>query len=171
MSEKDPWDFSEYGAEQNRGATPRSDALSSRPDAADGFGTASDHGFDAAFGSDATAEPTFAPAGSTGGSAGLAVAGPPLSWLAISAAAALVGLVLAATLGAVPPLAVLSWLLAGPVAIGALAVYIGADTRRRAGPIYVAPNWLTAGYYACLAVCLIGVVVSAIRIALWVGRW
>lgn len=152
-TDRDPWDFSDFG-EQSAG---RSFVPEVHPvDGSRGVGR-TDSPVD--FGSPASTAP------------GLSVARPPLTWLGVSVAAALLGLLLAALLGALPPLAVIGWLLAGPVAIGALAVYISIDTRRRAGAVYVAPNWLTAAYYACLVVCLAGVVVAAVRIALWVGRW
>ncbi|SDS76198.1 hypothetical protein [Microlunatus soli] len=166
MAEKDPWDFSEFGAPR-AGQSAESDLTTSDSGRDGGTGAgrsvrAADSGFDA-----------LSDLGTAHGPAtgALAVAGPPLTLLGISAAAAVIGLLLAALLGALPALAVIGWVLAGPFAIGVLALYTTADTRRRAQPIYVAPNWLIAGYYACLAVCLVGVIVSAIRIALWVGRW
>lgn len=171
MAEKDPWDFSEFGAPQP-GHPPAPD--SERNERSGRSQHAQDHGFDADLGPLPDAGPATSFAGPGPGLAPAgppAVAGPPLPLLGASAATAVIGLVLAAVLGALPPAAIIGWVLAGPLAIGALAVYTSADTRRRAQPIYVAPNWLTAGYYACLAVCLIGVIVSAVRIALWVGRW
>lgn len=195
MAETDPWDFSEFGerpAGQPTGPTTPTPGQSGRPDRDNpAGGTPAGHGFDAGLGelpgpagpstgsgitgsgvggSGLAGFDTFGPAATSSGGT-LSVARPPLPWLLGSAAAAVLGLLLAALLGALPPLAVIGWVLAGPVAIGALAIYTSADTRRRAQPLYVAPNWLTAGYYACLGVCLVGVIISAVRIALWVGRW
>ena len=75
----------------------------------------------------------------------MATAGPPLKWFAVALVMAAAGVVLAlvsATGGGgvfVPALA--GWLLAGPLAIGALAVYTRVDTRRRSESIYSAPRW------------------------------
>jgi len=172
-TEKDPWDFSDFG-EQSAGSSPALGAPPSSPQNADrSAADGGNFGIPTAQTDSQESVPLIfdQPTHSATAVGGLSVAGPPLTWLGASAAAAVIGLLLAALLGALPPLAVTGWVLAGPVAIGALAVYTSADTRRRARPVYISPNWLTAAYYACLGVCLVGVVVAAIRIALWVGRW
>jgi hypothetical protein len=61
-------------------------------------------------------------------------------------------------------------LLAGPVAIGVLAEFSRADTRRRTHAVYSAPRWVPNVYWAILVVCLLGIAVGAWHIALWAGR-
>ena len=81
-----------------------------------------------------------------------------------------VGGVLAVLLGGTPIVAFLAWLIAGPAAFSLLGLYSMRDARRRAAPIYVSPSWVTAAYWATVALALIGVVLSAWRLALWAGR-
>jgi hypothetical protein len=104
----------------------------------------------------------------------LATAGPPLKWFAVTLLLAVAGVVLAvisaASGGGVPVPALAGWLLAGPLAIGALAVYTRVDTRRRSESIYSAPRWTATLYWAVLVVCLVGIALGAWQIALWAGR-
>lgn len=107
------------------------------------------------------------------GRGALATAGPPLVWFAVALALAVVGGALAlvsALSGGVLATALVGWLLAGPLAIGALALYTLIDTRRRTESIYSAPRWTATLYWAVLAVCLIGIALGAWQIALWAGR-
>jgi hypothetical protein len=76
----------------------------------------------------------------------------------------------AASGGGVLVPALVGWLLAGPLAIGALAVYTRVDTRRRSESIYSAPRWTATLYWAVLVVCLVGIALGAWQIALWAGR-
>jgi hypothetical protein len=104
----------------------------------------------------------------------LATAGPPLKWFAVALVLAAAGVVLAlmsaASGGGVLGIALAGWLLAGPMAIGALTLYTRVDTRRRSEAIYSAPRWAGTLYWAVLAVCLIGIALGAWQIALWAGR-
>ena len=104
----------------------------------------------------------------------LATAGPPLKWFAVALALAVAGVVLAlvsaAEGGGVIAPALAGWLLAGPLAIGALAAYTRVDTRRRSESIYSAPRWTARLYWAVLLVCLAGIALGAWQIALWAGR-
>jgi hypothetical protein len=104
----------------------------------------------------------------------LATAGPPLKWFAVTLLLAVAGVVLAvisaASGGGVLVPALAGWLLAGPFAIGALAVYTRVDTRRRSESIYSAPRWTATLYWAVLIVCLVGIALGAWQIALWAGR-
>ena len=104
----------------------------------------------------------------------LATAGPPLKWFAVTLVLAVAGAVLAlisaASGGGVLVTALAGWLLAGPLAIGALAVYTRVDTRRRSESIYSAPRWAATLYWAVLVVCLVGIALGAWQIALWAGR-
>ena len=104
----------------------------------------------------------------------LTTAGPPLKWFAVALVLAVAGVVLAlisaTSGGGVLATALAGWLLAGPIAIGALAVYTRVDTRRRSESIYSAPRWAATLYWAVLLVCLIGIALGAWQIALWAGR-
>jgi hypothetical protein len=104
----------------------------------------------------------------------LATAGPPLNWFAVTLVLAVAGVALAlisaASGGGVLVTALAGWLLAGPFAIGALAVYTRVDTRRRSESIYSAPRWAATLYWAVLVVCLVGIALGAWQTALWAGR-
>lgn len=106
------------------------------------------------------------------GMAALKTAGPPVVWFAVALALAVLGVGLAALSALSGPMiasAVGGWLLAGPLAIGALAVFSRVDTRRRTEAIYSAPTWTSTLYWVVLAVCLLGIAVGAWQIALWAG--
>jgi len=194
MGQPNPFDFSDFGpAKRPTGPTPPSAGAGVPPP---GAPTPPGHsgGFDPWAGQPPTAAPrtgqdTFGPPagqdafgqptgqdafGQTGSAAGtLATAGPPLHWFAVALALAVAGVVLAgigALSGGNIVTALIGWLLAGPVAIGALALYTRVDTRRRTETIYSAPTWAATLYWVVLVVCLIGIAVGAWQIALWAGR-
>jgi hypothetical protein len=98
------------------------------------------------------------------------VGAPPRAWLLAALVAGLVAAVVALTLGASVLYAVGAWLLAGPVAIGLLAVFTQQDVRQRSLPIYAAPHWLPALYWSAVAVAGVGVLAGAWSIAEWAGR-
>ena len=104
----------------------------------------------------------------------LTTARPPLKWFAVALVLAVAGVVLALVSatsgGGVLATALAGWLLAGPIGIGALAVYSRVDTRRRSESIYSAPRWAATLYWAVLLVCLVGIALGAWQIALWAGR-
>jgi hypothetical protein len=125
--------------------------------------------FDPTTGRDAFGQLTASPAGI----GALATAGPPLLWFAVALALGIAGIALAATSALGGPIiaaAAAGWLLAGPLAIGALAVFRRVDTRRRTEAIYSAPTWTSRLYWMVLAVCLVGIAVGAWQIALWAGK-
>lgn len=95
---------------------------------------------------------------------------PPVVWLAVAGVVALVGAVLAIVAGGSAAFAVVAWLLAGPAAIGVLAVYTVLDTQQRALPVYAQPTWTRAAYGGVLAVAAVGILISAWFIADWIGR-
>jgi len=100
---------------------------------------------------------------------------PPLLWLAAAFVSAALGLVIVLLrhdpgTGSVPYFAFTSWVLAGPVAIGLLAVFLTKDTNARARALYAAPAWVPWAYRAVLLVALVAIVLSAIHIADWAGR-
>lgn len=105
----------------------------------------------------------------SGSAAPLSIAKPPVGLLAAGAVIAVVGLVLAVVFWA-NPIALVGWALAGPVAIGVMALYVARDTALRAEPVYLRPDWLSMAYAAVAAVAVIGVVVSSVSIALWAGH-
>ncbi len=100
----------------------------------------------------------------------LAVSRPPLPLLWAALGLAVVGGVLAAVAGGTPWLAVTAWVLAGPAAFATLGAYSTADTRQRARSVYAAPPWLRTAYRVTAVVAVLAVVVTAVRIAEWVGR-
>jgi hypothetical protein len=137
-------------------------------DPADEFGAGAAATFDSSDGRDAFGQLSASPAAV----GTLTTAGPPLVWFGVAFALAIVGVVLAAISALSGPMiavAVGGWLLAGPLAIGALAVFSRVDTRRRTEAIYSAPTWASTLYWAVLAVCLVGIAVAAWQIALWAG--
>ena len=100
----------------------------------------------------------------------LTAARPPLTWVVAAGVVAAAGLVAAILLGERIAVSIAAWVLCGPVAIGLLAVFTLRDTAARARPLYTAPSWATSAYWTALGFSLCGVLVSARRIADWVGR-
>ena len=180
MGHPNPFDFSDFGPSKRPSAPnpPAGPGGPAVPHGGDGFST----GFDPWTNQPKTqprsrqevlsgAQDAFGQATSAGT---LATAGPPLKWFAVTLLLAAAGVVLAvisaASGGGVLVPALAGWLLAGPLAIGALAVYTRVDTRRRSESIYSAPRWTATLYWAVLAVCLLGIALGAWQIALWAGR-
>lgn len=127
-------------------------------------------------GADAFGQPSGLDAfGGLGAATGpaLSTAGPPLRWFVVALGLAAAGAVIAlmgALAGGMILTALTGWLLAGPIAIGALAVYNRIDTQRRTESIYSAPSWTSTLYWVVLGACLIGIALGAWQIALWAGR-
>lgn len=82
----------------------------------------------------------------------------------------LVAAVAAGVAGAAVPVALVSWVLAGPLAIGLLAVFVTRDARAQTRPVYVRPDWIGALYGVTIVIAAAGILLSAWRIADWVGR-
>jgi hypothetical protein len=186
VSQPNPFDFSDFGPAKRPSAAASPEAGQGVPAAAppqggDGFSTGFDPWanqpktqsrsrhegvFGQSDGQDAFGQATSA--------ATLTTAGPPLKWFAVTLVLAVAGVVLAlisaASGGGVLMTALTGWLLAGPLAIGALAAYTRVDTRRRSESIYSAPRWAATLYWAVLVVCLVGIALGAWQIALWAGR-
>lgn len=125
-----------------------------------------DHSDDFAFGG--SDSPGFENGG--GSASGLQIATPRLVWLLLGGLAGVLGLTLAAALGQRILPASVGWVLGGPVAIGLLAVFVHTESRRHAMPTSVDYGWVRPCYAAAVALALVAVVVSAVRIALWAGR-
>jgi hypothetical protein len=100
----------------------------------------------------------------------LAVARPPLALFGLAITLAGAGVLIAGLWGGSLAAVALGWFLAGPAAIGVLAVYTIVDTRRRTEAVYSAPSWTDAVYWVVVAVCLIGITIGAWHLALWAGR-
>jgi hypothetical protein len=180
VGQPNPFDFSDFGP-PSKGPTPPRTGAGAQPRPGNDFST----GFDPWANQPKTQprarhQDAFGPSSDrdafgqaiTAGT--LATAGPPLKWFAVALVMAAAGVVLALVSasegGGVFAPALAGWLLAGPLAIGALAVYTRVDTRRRSESIYSAPRWATRLYWAVLVVCLVGIALGAWQIALWAGR-
>jgi hypothetical protein len=101
----------------------------------------------------------------------LTVARPPLALFGLAIALAAAGAVIAGVWGDALAAACVGWILAGPLAIGLLAIYTLVDTQRRTNAVYSAPSWIGAVYWTVVAMCLTGISISAWHLALWAGRW
>lgn len=187
MSSPNPFDFSDFGpGKQVPGASPpppqpqgggvsagfdpwadqRPPAPTRQPTGP--FPAGDPAAFDPTTGRDAFGQLTAGPAGV----GALTTTRPPLVWFAVAFALAVAGAALAglsAVSGPMIEAAAAGWLLAGPLAIGALAVFSRVDTRRRTEAIYSAPSWTSTLYWVVLAVCLAGIALGAWQIALWAG--
>ena len=94
----------------------------------------------------------------------------PVIWLALAILLGAAGAVLALLLGGTIELAVTAWVLAGPLAIGLLAVHSLRDTALRTRLGYDRRAGAGALYLASIVVAAIGIGISAWRIAEWAGR-
>jgi len=168
VGQRNPFDFSDFGPP----TTPPQASAGAQPPApsSGGFST----GFDPWTNEPKTQQrrqDAFGTATTTGT---LETAGPPLKWFAVALVLAVAGAALAllsaTSGGGVFATALAGWLLAGPLAIGALAMYSRVDIRRRSESIYSAPRWAATLYWAVLVVCLVGIALGAWQIALWAGR-
>lgn len=114
--------------------------------------------------------PSGAPPSPTPGQA-FTVAGPPSGLLFAAGAIALIGLG-AGIAGVIERnwISAIGWALAGPVAIVVLGLFMAADTKRQAEPVYARPGWLSAVYGIVAALIVIGIVVASVGIALWIGH-
>lgn len=103
--------------------------------------------------------------------------GSPVRWLGaalVVAVAALVVVVVAFVTtgtsgGRILPMSI-GWVLAGPAAIGLLAVHARADAADQAVRIVAPPTWARTLYWIVLAVAFAGIGISAVSIAQWAGR-
>lgn len=95
---------------------------------------------------------------------------PPVKWLFLAAAVALIAIVVATIFGGNPFAAISAWILGGPLAIASLAVFTMRDTRARTFVLYSASGLVPWLYGVTLLASSTAVVLSALRIADWVGR-
>jgi hypothetical protein len=97
-------------------------------------------------------------------------ASAPVQWLFLGTAIAAIAIVITALFGGNPAAAISAWILGGPVAIAFLAFFTMRDTRARTFVLYSASELVAWLYGGTLLVSSIAVVMSALRIADWVGR-
>lgn len=104
-------------------------------------------------------------------------AGSPVRWLGAALAVAVIALVVVVvavlttdTSGERIVVMTVGWVLAGPAAIGLLAVHARADAADQAARIVAPPTWARALYWVVLAVAFVGIGISAVSIADWAGR-
>jgi hypothetical protein len=168
----DPFDFSDFGPPHGVPVSPAGHTTLSSPQPDSKLNSGFDPFADSpprpaksqdVFGATTTAVTT--PGGS------LLVARPPLALFGLAIALAGAGAVVAGVWGSALAAATVGWLLAGPFAIGILAVYTLVDTRRRTSAVYSAPSWTKAAYWTVVAVCMAGIAIGAWHLALWAGRW
>jgi hypothetical protein len=95
---------------------------------------------------------------------------PPFVWLILALVLGLVAAVVAWIFGASMWIALGMWVLAGPIAIGLLALFTQRDVQQRAKPIYDAPSWIPVLYWSAIVAAAVGIGVSAWNIADWAGR-
>ncbi|WP_198671953.1 hypothetical protein, partial [Desertihabitans aurantiacus] len=111
-----------------------------------------------------------APVGAPAGDA-VAVARPPVGWLAAALGVAVVAVLLVLGVARpVPAVPLGGWLLAGPVAVSLLALYTRRDVLARTRPVYAAPGWVRPAYVVVSVLVVLAVAVTAWRLADWVGR-
>lgn len=96
----------------------------------------------------------------------------PIGWLLGALGVALVALAAALLAGQVPWVALVAWVLGGPVTIGLTTVYGSVDTTRRTQPGYGTGRQTLARllYGAALAAGLAAVLAAALHLAFWAGR-
>jgi hypothetical protein len=63
-----------------------------------------------------------------------------------------------------------SWVFAGPVGTGVLALFQNRDAHAQSDGAYARDYWATPAFVASVFVCLAAVILCAFRIAMWVGR-
>ena len=68
------------------------------------------------------------------------------------------------------PLAVAGWALSGVVTFILLGLHISADTRRQAASFYISNPTQTLLYRTALGLGVVGVIITAVEIALWFGK-
>jgi hypothetical protein len=94
----------------------------------------------------------------------------PVIWLLCAMVLGIAGAVGAAVLGSSISAALVAWVLAGPLAIGLIAVHSLRDTALRTRLGYNQLTGATAMYAVTIVVAAVGIGLSAWRIAEWAGR-
>lgn len=107
--------------------------------------------------------------GSTAAPVNLTAAKPPTWLLFLAGGLALAAGVVAILLN-IPWVAIVCWFVAGPIAIGLLALFVVKDTFARSSGLYAAPGWVKPLHYIAIGLCLLCILAPALRIADWVGH-
>lgn len=81
----------------------------------------------------------------------------------------MIGIVLGA-LGWNSWLALVGWALAGPMAIGVMAYFVQKDAARRADPNYLIQLNMNVYYVGAALSAVVGILVTAVGAAFWVGH-
>lgn len=185
MSGSNPFDFSGYGMGDESGqgghpaasnpftqpAAPPASGQSPAvppPSARDPFGAVAEPFATAGSPADPFAD-AGASTGWSGASSSLVAARPPIVLLVIALVLAVVAGVVSLLL-AQPVVAILCWVVAGPIAIGLLAAFVRKDTYARSAGLYAAPGFVRPLYWLAIVGCLLAIWAPAWRIADWVGR-
>lgn len=105
-----------------------------------------------------------------GGSGGVSTVSAPTQWLMAAAGLELVGLVLGALASGKPALSVAGWVLSGFGALGLLAVFTLADSRRRADPWYSSGSGPAALRGVLAITSVLVVALNAYQFADWISR-
>ena len=100
----------------------------------------------------------------------LQTAGPPTALLAASLIAVVASAALLLTARDQPWGAGLAWILAGPVNVALIGLFLGQDNRRRAGSLYLDPGWTGPAYKVLLVVGMVLAVAASWFFADWMGR-
>ncbi|MFB9164010.1 MULTISPECIES: hypothetical protein [Arthrobacter] len=167
-----PFDFGQFG-----GASAPGNA----PSPAGASGSANPFGAVGADGADRNVYGGSTPAGFgtgmavggghyDGGSAPLRPTNAPVVWLYAAVAASIIAMLVALLLGSTAAFAIGAWILAGPIAIALVAVFSIQDTRARTAALYSSSGFVSWLYRGAIVLSLIAVVISALKIADWVGR-
>jgi len=151
-----PFDFSQYNGNQVQqpsvGAPDRGASSTFTSTAASSFG----------FGESFQASGSVPPA--------QAAIGVPTKWLVLAIACAVVSIGVVIVLGGAPIAAITAWLLGGPIAIVLLAVFSIRDTQARTYPLYSSGELVPWIYRLGFVLSAVAIVISAMRIANWMGR-
>lgn len=107
------------------------------------------------------------------GGGALEVSKPPAGPLAIAGALAVVGIAVS-IFGILTHtqryLTLVGWLMAAPMAIGVLGLFIIRDNDRSAQAIYIKPAWLTPSYWSVVGLSVVGTAIGAFGVATWLGH-
>jgi hypothetical protein len=93
----------------------------------------------------------------------------PVPWVAAAALSAVTGLLLALIVS-MPAVDLVAWVLAGPVATALAAAYSWRDVQLQTHIYYTVSRPLRTFQWMVMLLCAAGVVLSALRLADWLGH-
>ena len=97
-------------------------------------------------------------------------ANPPLAYLAVSAVSVLTAVALLVSAAHKPLANLISWFLAGPVAIVCVGLFLGADTKRRSATVYFGKPWSKTAYTVIALTAVVIAAWAAWEFADWAAR-